>query len=231
VPVRRTALIALLILIVVAGFWSLLTGAASVVAWQAERISALAPGPGVPAGGIDDQAIRRSLMLAQRMDPTNAGYRGQLALHLERLALQAQPRGPVETGRLSEAERLHVQTAMQRPTWPLGLTSVLRTRFKLGRSGPEFTKLYRRAANLGRAEPAALRALVDLGLIAWPLLDPEGRLAVQDLLRHGLQIQPHAVLERALALRQAAVVTPLIAADADLQRLYLSLRNRSASGR
>jgi len=229
--VRRTALIALLILIVVAGFWSLLAGAASVVAWQAERISALAPGPGVPAGGIDDQAIRRSLMLAQRMDPTNAGYRGQLALHLERLALQAQPREPVETGRLSEAERLHVQTAKQRPTWPLGLTSVLRTRFKLGRSGPEFTQLYRRAANLGRAEPAALRALVDLGLVAWPLLDPEGRLAVQDLLRHGLQIQPHAVLERALALRRAAVVTPLIAADADLQRLYLSLRNRSASGR
>jgi hypothetical protein len=107
----------------------------------------------------------------------------------------------------------------------------LRTRFKLGRSGHEFTRIYRRAADLGRSEPAALRALVDLGLISWPLLDPEGRLAVQDLLRHGLQTQPHAVLERALALRQAAVVAPLIAADADLQRLYLSIRNRSASGR
>jgi hypothetical protein len=170
-------------------------------------------------------------MLAQRMDATNAGYRGQLALHLERLALQAQPREPVETGRLNEAERLHVQTAEQRPTWPLGLTSVLRTRFKLGRSGHEFTRIYRRAADLGRYEPAALRALVDLGLISWPLLDPDGRLAVQDLLRHGLQIQPHAVLERALALRQAAVVAPLIAADVELQSLYLSIRNRSASGR
>jgi hypothetical protein len=231
VAVRRTALISLLILIAVAGCWILLAGAASVFAWQADRISALAPGPGVPAGGVDDQAIRRALLFAQQLDPTNAGYRGQLALHLERLALQAQPRGPVETERLSEAERLQVQTAEQRPTWPLGLTSVLRTRFKLGRSGHEFTRIYRRAADLGRSEPAALRALVDLGLISWPLLDPEGRLAVQDLLRHGLQTQPHAVLERALALRQAAVVAPLIAADADLQRLYLSIRNRSASGR
>jgi hypothetical protein len=228
---RRAALLSLLVLVAVAGCWSLLAGAASGFAWQADRISALAPGLGVAAGDVDDQAIRRSLMLAQRLDPTNAGYRGRLALHLERLALRAQPRGPVETGHLSEAERLHVQTAEQRPTWPLGLTSVLRTRFKLGRSGHEFTRIYRRAADLGRYEPAALRALVDLGLIAWPLLDPDGRLAVQDLLRHGLQIQPRAVLERALALRQAAVVAPLIAADADLQRLYLSIRNRSASGR
>ncbi len=228
---RRAALISLLILIAVAGCWSLLAGAASVFAWQADRISVLAPGPGVPAGGVDDQAIRRLLRLAQRMDPTNTGYRGQLALHLERLALQAQPRGPVETARLSEAERLHVRTAEQRPTWPLGLTSVLRTRFKLGRSGHEFTRIYRRAADLGRYEPAALRALLDLGLISWPLLDPQGRLAVQDLLRHGLQVQPHTVIERALALRQAAVVAPLIADDADLQRRYLSLRNRSASGR
>ncbi len=230
-PVRHTALISLLVLISAAGLSSLLAGVASLFAWQADRIGALAPGLGVPAGGSDDQAIRRSLTLAQRMDPTNPNYRGQLALHLERLALQAQPRGPVETGRLSEAEHLHVQTVEQRPTWPLGLTSVLRTRFKLGRSDHEFTRLYRRAADLGRDEPAALRALVDLGLVSWPLLDPEGRLAVQDLLRHGLQVQPRAVLERALALRQAAVVAPLIATDADLQRLYLNIRNRSSSGR
>jgi hypothetical protein len=160
------------------------------------------------------------------MDPANAGYGEQFAQHLERLALQAPPRGAVETGLLREAHRLNIEAAGVRPTWPLGLTSVLRTTLKLGRFDHEFTRLYARAADLGRSEPAALRALVDLGLVAWPLLEPEGQWEVQGLLRHGLRLNPDQVLRRAVELRQGALVEPLIASDADLQRRYAQIRGR-----
>lgn len=228
---RRAALIALLVLAATACVWSLFSASASVLAWQAGRVGEKPSGQALPVTHNNDQTVRRLLGMAKALEPTNPANREQLAQHLERLALQAPPRGVVETGLLREAHRLYIEAAARRPTWPLGLTSVLRTDLKLGRLGSEFTRLYTRAAELGRSEPAALRALVDLGLVAWPLLEPGGRREVQELLRHGLRIDPNHVLRRAVGLRQGAVLEPLIASDADLQRRYAALRGHSVPRR
>ncbi len=105
---------------------------------------------------------------------------------------------------------------------------MLRTDFKLQRWGGEFNRLYARAAELGRSEPVSLNALVDLGLAAWPMLEPDGQPEVLALLRHGLGYDPYHVLEQAVRLHQGGLVEPLFAADPALVRLYTELRARSA---
>ena len=220
---RRAALAFLCLLALVAGGWSLASGVASVLSLQAGWIGERSPAVGVVPGGGQESAILRILSLARRLDPANPRYREQLALHLERQALQSPPRGTEERHRLLEAYRLSIQAAQQRPTWPLGLTSVLRTSFKIHRFGDEFTRRYARAAALGRSEPAALRALVDLGLVTWPRLDADGQREVRELLRHGLRVNPDYVLARAVELWNMALVEPLIATDADLQRRYAAI--------
>ncbi|HYN76531.1 MAG TPA: hypothetical protein VES73_01910 [Lamprocystis sp. (in: g-proteobacteria)] len=224
---NRGVLLVFCLLALAAGGWSLASGVASVLAWQAGEVGAGSPASAVSAGGEQDHAIRGSLGVARRLDPKNPRYLEQLAQHLERLAMQDPPRGPLERERLAQAHGLNLQAAGRRPTWPLGLTSVLRTGFKLGHFGPEFTRRYARAAELGRSEPAALRALVDLGLVTWPLLEPVGRQQVRALLRHGLRVNPDHVLARAVEVRQGAVVEPLIASDPALQRRYGVIRARA----
>jgi len=216
----------LLGLVCLACLWSLASGVASLVAWQAGRVSADAPA--LVAAGAQERAIRRLLASARRLDPGNPRYADQFALHLERLAGQTPPRSDLERGLLTQARDLYLEGVRQRPTWPLGLTSVLRTDFKLQRWGQEFTRRYARAADLGRSEPVALRALVDLGLAVWPVLDPDGRREVATLLRHGLRLDPAHLMGRAVQLRRAALVEPLIADDPALVRRFADLRARAA---
>jgi hypothetical protein len=218
----------LLAVTALAGLWSLSSGLASVFAWQAARLGERMPGQGAFAGDVKDLSLLRLLTRARALDPINPAYDEQLSQHLERLALQALPRRQVARDYLMQAHELNSAAAGRRPTWPLGLTSVLRTDFKLGRLDAQFSRLYLRAADLGRSEPAALRALVDLGLLSWSSLDPQGQRAVQDLLAHGLRLNPEQVLKRSLELGVSSPVEPLIAADADLQRLQQALRVRSA---
>jgi len=214
----------LLGLVCLACMWSLAAGVASLAAWQAGRVSAEASA----LEGAHERDLRRLLVIARRLDPGNPRYADQLALHLERLAGQAPPRSALERRFLNQARDLYLDGVRQRPTWPLGLTSVLRTDFKLQRWGPHFNRRYARAADLGRSEPVALRALVDLGLAVWPVLDPDGRREVTTLLRHGLRLAPAHLLERAVQLRRAALVEPLIADDPALVRLFADLRARAA---
>ncbi len=105
---------------------------------------------------------------------------------------------------------------------------MLRTDFKLGLWSGEFTRLYARTAALGRSEPVPLGALVDLGLAAWPVLEPDGQREVLVLLRHGLRYDTHYMLERAVGLHQGVLVEPLFASDPALVRLYADIRARSA---
>lgn len=228
VRLRQGLVGALLGLVALACCWSLAGAVASVAAWQAGRISEDTPGVGVVTGGADDHAIRRLLALARRLEPADPRHADQFALYLERQAGQAAPRSDLEHRLLTQARERYVEGVRQRPTWPLGLTSVLRIDFKLGRWGGEFNRLYARAAELGRSEPVSLGALVDLGLAAWPVLEPDGRREVLALLRHGLRRDPHHLLAQAVRLHRGALVAPLLASDPALVRLYAELRARAA---
>ncbi len=200
--------------------WSLATGVASVLEWRAERLSATLPGGRLSPGSPQDQAVRDLLRWAQRLDPGNPLYGQRLGQHLERLALKLPPRSKGKDALLAQARAHYVQAARRRPTWPLSLVPILRTDIKLGQVGPQFNRLYRRTYDLGRSEPAALWALVDLGLVAWPLLDADGREAVSDLLAHGLLLNPRRTLERVAELDREPTILPLVSADARLWTLY-----------
>ena len=228
VRARRGLVGILLGLVALACCWSLASALASVAAWQAGRISGDAPGVRVVTGGAEDRAIRRLSALARRLEPADPRHADQFALYLERQAGQAAPRSDLEHRLLTQARERYVEGVRRRPTWPLGLTSVLRIDFKLGLWGGAFNRLYARAAELGRSEPVSLGALIDLGLAAWPVLEPDGRREVLALLRHGLRRDPHHLLEQAVRLHRSALVEPLLASDPALVRLYADLRARAA---
>jgi hypothetical protein len=205
---------------VLAAAWSLTAGTASVLAWRAEGATSVASAGLLVSENPTDLEVRNLLRWARRLDPGHPSYDQQLGQHLERLALLMPPRSRDEAALLTLAREHYLDAARQRPTWPMSFIPLLRSAFKLGRLGPEFSRLYRRSCALGRWEPTALHSLVDLGLIVWPLLDGEGQAAVSELLAHGLRLEPRLVLQRAAAFRRGAAVRPLVGSDERLGALY-----------
>lgn len=188
-------------------------------------------GSGTPASLVPESQEGRTLRAlresARTWEPGNPDFDLQLGAHLERIALGSIPRSRAQLGLLEASASLYRRAIERRPTWPLGLTSLLRVDLKRGRLGTEFGALYRRAAGLGGQEPAAQRALVDLGLVAWPLVDPETRTLVRALLVDALRRQSRYVLERSIAVGRIEVLEPLLADSAELRAEFDRLRAKS----
>ena len=200
--------------------WSAASFTASLLAHRADW---LAERPARGSGSLHDPVDARyltSMELARRLDPLNADHIQRIADEREDRAM----RGPVyargRSNLLRESLALNRTAATLRPTWPMSLTPVLRLKLKLSELDREFSDLFRRAAELGRWEPASVRTLAEIALAAWPMLDDGTRADALGVLERGLRTQPGFIVERAARTGNIRLIEPLVAGDPSLESLY-----------
>lgn len=206
--------------------WSAASLTASLLAHRADWLAGRpAPGSGSRPPSGETRHLT-SMQWARRLDPLNADHIHRLADQREDRAM----RGPVyargRSGLLRESLELNRKAAMLRPTWPMGLTPVLRLKLKLSELDREFSDLFHRAAGLGRWEPAAVRTLAEIGFAAWPMLDDGTRAEVLGVLERGLRTQPELIVERAAKTGNLRLIEPLVAGDPSLESLYRRFAGR-----
>ena len=139
----------------------------------------------------------------------------RLAEALERRALAQRHDPSAAAASLAQAAQLYRVAARKRPTWPFSGTPLLRVRLKQAQLGAEYDRLFRHSVRLGRDEPAAQRALVDIGLAAWPFLGLMAREDATLLLGLAMERQSSYVRGQAQRLGRLEVLETLGSTQTD----------------
>lgn len=162
----------------------------------------------------------RAYLTAASLQPFSGGYSEKLGRLLE-LRAASDARQGVSARDLRLAALDHFRTAAtKRPTWPFSRVAIARLKAKLGRIDAEFVRNLIAASELAPAVPGVQEPLMDLGLIAWPLLDEPARAWVLGIVERNLHFNPRRTIRQAVAHHRFGLIEVRIGADPALQRLY-----------
>ena len=182
---------------------------------------------GDPLSYEDWNAAYQAYLYAAKIHPLSGANEDKLGRLLELWASSdARQETPARDLQREALEHFRA-AAKRRPTWPFSRFVIVRLKAKLGLIDAELMSNLRTAADLAPMVQVVQEPLMDLGFVAWDLLDKQTRDAVLAIIDRNLLLNPRRAIQHAIGYRRVDLIEGRLDADPALALLYRDLARAS----
>lgn len=216
---RFTQTIVVSSVLVLLFLWAVALGLADLAKMRGDGVAARHE-RGEPLSDEDFNTAYQAYLYAATIHPLSGVYLDKIGGLLE-LWASGDARREISARELEQEALAHFRAAAgRRPTWPFSRIGITRLKAKLGQIDAELMSNLRTAAELAPMVPVVQEPLLDLGLLAWDLLDQQTRDAVSSIIDRNLLLDPRRTIQQAIVYRRADLIESQLDTDPALEKLY-----------